>query len=600
MDPSLYEAARSGDVGLLKIVKKKATGFFLQKTPKGNNVLHIAAEFKQIAFFISTPLDDQQCRPLFWAANNKGNTPLHVAARVGSDEIVEFLIEHAKKPPPTGGADLESGGEAHKELLERTNMEKETALHVALRYGNQRVAHLLIAANPELTCLTNMVNESPLFLATSEDYMQTANMILKHCPESSFQGVNGVTALHAVVTHKSELAIKTLKLMIRKNGDAIKEADAIGWTPLHYAALKGNLEATKLLLEKDDVSASYMLDKSGMSALHVAAFAGHKEVMEELIRRHPDICDLVNHKGQTALHIAVLAGQETVVKYILKEPNLVGIIHEKDQDGNTALHLAAINQDYKIMKLLAADGRLDNTAFNRQLLKAADIFHSGKLEEQGICHVTTKLSKLLGKSIGVQSFQQGVNFHFWRSETWEREASNDTPQSQMLTLAVNVTAKKEKPQVNAEEQPLQRRDTRLLIATLILGISFAAAITVPGGTRPDGRPVLQGKPAYSVYLICNWFSFMVSALTIYNDILERKVVRIKVAAQLIQWSVSSLIIAFVAAAMATAAKDNNWMNFRFGLVLATGSTTCFFCFFFSRCYPRTGKETNICLRDRVI
>lgn len=206
----------------------------------------------------------------------------------------------------------------------------------------------------------------------------------------------------------------------------------------------------------------------------------------------------------------------------------------------------------------------------------------------------------MGKSIGVQSFQQGVNFHFWRSETWEREASNDTPQSQMPTLAVNVTAKKEKPQVNAEEQPLQRRDTRLLIATLILGISFAAAITVPGGTGQDGRPVLQGKPAYSVYLICNWFSFMVSALTIYNDILERKVVRIKVAAQLIQWSVSSLIIAFVAAAMATAAKDNNWMNFRFGLVLATGSTTCFFCFFFSRCYPRTGKETNICLRDRVI
>ncbi|KAH0986379.1 hypothetical protein GBA52_013556 [Prunus armeniaca] len=201
MDPSVYEAARSGDVGSLKIV----TGFFLQKTPKGNNVLHIAAEFKQIAFFEDTLLDDHQRRPLFWAANNKGNTPLHVAARVGSVKIVEFLIEHAKKPPPTGGADLESGGEAHKELLERTNMEKETALHVALRYGNQRVARLLIKANPELTCLTNMVNESPLFLATSKDYMQTAHMILKHCP--SFQGVNGVTALHAVVTHKSELAI---------------------------------------------------------------------------------------------------------------------------------------------------------------------------------------------------------------------------------------------------------------------------------------------------------------------------------------------------------------------------------------------------------
>ncbi|PQP98808.1 hypothetical protein Pyn_35572 [Prunus yedoensis var. nudiflora] len=143
MDPSVHEAARSGDVvGLLKTVRKNgSTEFLLQKTPKGNNVLHIAPEFKQIAFFKNILLDDHQCRPLFWAANNKGNTPLHVGARVGSDEIVEFLIEHAKNPPPTGGADLESGGEAHKELLKRTNMEKETALHVALRYGYQTVAH---------------------------------------------------------------------------------------------------------------------------------------------------------------------------------------------------------------------------------------------------------------------------------------------------------------------------------------------------------------------------------------------------------------------------------------------------------------------------
>ncbi|KAL6283287.1 hypothetical protein ACE6H2_014216 [Prunus campanulata] len=194
-------------------------------------------------------------------------------------------------------------------------------------------------------------------------------------------------------------------------------------------------------------------------------------------------------------------------------------------------------------------------------------------ERFGLSHVTTKLSNLLGKSIGVQSFQRDVNIHFWRSETWEREASNDTRPSQMPTLAVNITAKKEQPQVNAEEQPLQRRDTRLLIATLILGISFAAAITVPGGTGQDGRPVLQGNPAYSVYLICNWFSFMVSALAIYNDIFARKVLRIKVAAQLIQWSVSSLIITFVAAAMATPTKDNNRTNFQFGLLSSATEIT---------------------------
>ncbi|PQQ18278.1 ankyrin repeat-containing protein [Prunus yedoensis var. nudiflora] len=58
-----------------------------------NNILHIAAEFKHIDFFKQIPPQS----PLFWTTNNKGETPLHVAAGVGCDEGVEFLINHAKK-----------------------------------------------------------------------------------------------------------------------------------------------------------------------------------------------------------------------------------------------------------------------------------------------------------------------------------------------------------------------------------------------------------------------------------------------------------------------------------------------------------------------
>ncbi|CAL2273748.1 unnamed protein product [Prunus armeniaca] len=56
MDPSLYEAARSGDVGFLRKIKDADVPDDLlhQKTPMDNNILHIAAEFKHIDFFIST------------------------------------------------------------------------------------------------------------------------------------------------------------------------------------------------------------------------------------------------------------------------------------------------------------------------------------------------------------------------------------------------------------------------------------------------------------------------------------------------------------------------------------------------------------------
>ncbi|PQQ01766.1 ankyrin repeat-containing protein [Prunus yedoensis var. nudiflora] len=58
-----------------------------------NNILHIAAEFKHIDFFKQIPPQ----LSLFWATNNKGETPLHVADRVDCDEGVEFLINHEKK-----------------------------------------------------------------------------------------------------------------------------------------------------------------------------------------------------------------------------------------------------------------------------------------------------------------------------------------------------------------------------------------------------------------------------------------------------------------------------------------------------------------------
>ncbi|KAM2296485.1 hypothetical protein ACFX1S_036149 [Malus domestica] len=48
MDPSLYEATATGDVGFFE---GHPTADLLQKTPKENNILHIAAEFKQIKFF---------------------------------------------------------------------------------------------------------------------------------------------------------------------------------------------------------------------------------------------------------------------------------------------------------------------------------------------------------------------------------------------------------------------------------------------------------------------------------------------------------------------------------------------------------------------
>ncbi|XP_004295699.1 PREDICTED: uncharacterized protein LOC101305449 [Fragaria vesca subsp. vesca] len=125
MDPSMYRAATCGDVGILQKIRNGEVSVDLlsYQTPKGNNVLHLAAEFKRINVFTDIPLDKHS--PLFWSVNKMGDTPLHIAARVGCDEVIDFLIERAKALHVRRANDQERGptyAKSYKKLLRKTNL----------------------------------------------------------------------------------------------------------------------------------------------------------------------------------------------------------------------------------------------------------------------------------------------------------------------------------------------------------------------------------------------------------------------------------------------------------------------------------------------
>ncbi|CAL8150496.1 unnamed protein product [Prunus armeniaca] len=542
MDPSLYEAATSGDVGFLreKIRDGGASiGLLQQKTPKDNNILHISAEFKQIDFFKN--VDADQFDKLFWATNKKDDTPLHVASRVGCHEIVKLLIQHAKKKlHHTERGDEESGpadGESHNKLLRVTNSDKDTALHLAVRYNHEEVVILLMESDHQLCCLTNKAEESPLFLAVRKRSPSIAHCILQAYDSDispSFQGTNGLTALHVAVTQEKLIDKGVVKMMMSKNHDIIREVDAIGWTPLHYAAFTGHVEATQLLL-KSDSSTCYMLDESKMSALHVAAYAGHTEVMEELIRYQPDTCDLLNSKGQTVLHSAILGGQGKVVKYILRTPKLAGLINEADEDGNTPLHIAVNYKKVEIISILTADHRVDKDAVHKKFSKAIDIFLGQNSEEQGTID-STDLHQF-GSCVGDPFLQQKISNDFNKPETSEK----DTPR----TSAIEHKRQKSLSNFN------------LVVTTLIATVTFTAAITPPGGFKSDGKLVLSEDPFFQVFQIFNLGSFMIAMLAICNESTLTRVLSIQITtpAVLIQYAIVALLVAFTSATMAVTPKD---------------------------------------------
>ncbi|OWM71686.1 protein ACCELERATED CELL DEATH 6-like [Punica granatum] len=497
MDPQLYEAARSGDLVLLERIEGNAT-LLSQVTPKKNTILHVSAEFKQREFF-----KEATClspRALFNSANSKGDTVLHVAARAGCSDVVSFIIEHSK----VLHADIENGQvEGCKELLRLVNMDGDNALHCAVRNGHFEVAKALIEADPELSICVNGAEESPLYIAAAKEFADIADLILSTSSSSLHGGTNGMTALHAALYYQLN---GTMKKFVKKRPHMIKEGDILGWTPLHYAAHFGNVNAVTLFLRKDS-SAAYLQGKDGESALHIAAFRGRIPVMRELLRTRPDCCDLLENKGRTALHAAVLGGQENSVRYILGDAQLVGLVNEADQDGNTPLHLAALHRKYSIIAILARHPRVDIKATNKKNLTALGIY--SKYQETGFA--AAKVYYMLKETYGIHDMQAWVNAPMKR--TLDKEIGE--PHEPKSPNAPRTRENFYHP-VAGKGNMLE---IHLLVAVLIATVTFAAAFTLPGGyqnDRPDeGMAVLSSKIAFKAFVIFDTMAFCCSVAAVY-------------------------------------------------------------------------------------
>ncbi|XP_039158281.1 ankyrin repeat-containing protein At5g02620-like [Eucalyptus grandis] len=207
MLPELYEAAISGDFDLLMNLSGSNHSDYIlnQKTPMGNNVLHIAARHKQASFVEQLIYQHPSGGSLLWQEDYEGHTPLHTAARVGCDDIVRVVIDYLRSSPH---GDIEGGRLV--DLLRKANTDEETSLHQAVRNGHSLAVKLLVEADPTLCDISSRDDESPLYLAVAQGFFDIAELILDASPppspssSSSSKGPKGMTALHAAIYYTSQ------------------------------------------------------------------------------------------------------------------------------------------------------------------------------------------------------------------------------------------------------------------------------------------------------------------------------------------------------------------------------------------------------------
>ncbi|XP_052193069.1 ankyrin repeat-containing protein At5g02620-like [Diospyros lotus] len=480
MDPGLYKAAMEGDI---KVLREHKDQLCHQFTRRSNTVLHVAAQFQDNKECVKEMLILQPS--LLRKVNSKGETALHIAAKRGCRDTVEELLAFAKKL-----ADLESNVAVTKELLRMPTLEeKDTALHEAVRNNHLGVVELLLEEDPDLSyAAANSAGETPLYLAAERHYHEIVSAILGgSCRNQAYGGPNGRTALHAAVIAECSNCVEMIH---DKKPDLIKKADSCGWTPLHFAA-RFSFDAQVKQLLKMDKSTAYDVDKDDeMTPLHLTAKWGSAVTMQKLLSKCPDCWEIVNKRGQNILHIAIQSENAGVIKFLLQNSPLISnLLSEKDQDGNTPLHiLAASNCD---IPELIGHPAADKGAFNKKNHTPRDVASIDACRSNEAYSIKEALIKANAKLGSRNIVLEDKN----RFENWKKARLPDTN--------------------GIKEQSSKGLDTTIIVVGLTASVTFAAGFTLRAGY--EGPNEVIRRAAFKAFVIFNTVAvtFSICALFLF-------------------------------------------------------------------------------------
>jgi len=111
-------------------------------------------------------------------------------------------------------------------------------------------------------------------------------------------------------------------------------------------------EVKALLLRKGGGSVKYH-DQYGLTALHAAAFKGHKDVMTVLIELAGLDLECEDEEGHVPLHMAVESGDVGTVQVLVEKGVNLNVVNKR---GATPLYMAKIWGHHDICELLLNRG----------------------------------------------------------------------------------------------------------------------------------------------------------------------------------------------------------------------------------------------------
>lgn len=357
-----YRAVVEGDMTWLRrniVHSRWSRGY-----DKGKTAIHLAVENNQpdvVVFLISHGL----YWPIF-AGDVDMNTPLHLAASLGRDDMIKVLVKAGaptetknwKGWTPLMEAVMQKQSVSAKNLIElgaridATDPMGRTLLHLAARVDLTEIVEPLIEKERININAVDSFGKTALHYAILSGSARVAEMLLKaHADPNITDGFRNTPLLLAIQTDNIAMA----RLLLQSGA----KVETKGCSALSLASLCGDYRMVQLLLQ-NGANVSFQ-EEGGDTPLCDAAGSNNTEVVRLLIENHANI-NIKNNKESTPLNAACFSGSFDSINLLLEHGAKV---NEKDIYGCSPFFIIATSslpfeERIEVMKSLLAHGALVN------------------------------------------------------------------------------------------------------------------------------------------------------------------------------------------------------------------------------------------------